>query len=138
MQKARRHTVLRHGAPTACRRVVSGSLSLPCQGCFSPFPYGTSSLSVVYVYLALDDGPPRFQQDFTCPAVLRRAIQSYTCFRLRDYHPLRSAFQSDSANKFGTAWFCKTRKIAPYNPTRATLTGLHTCGLGSSPFARRY
>jgi hypothetical protein len=34
-------------ALTACRHTVSGSLSLPSQGCFSPFPHGTCSLSVV-------------------------------------------------------------------------------------------
>ena len=43
MQKARRHP---KGAPTACRRMVSGTLSLPYSGCFSPFPHGTGSLSV--------------------------------------------------------------------------------------------
>src|SRR3954471_2516277 len=30
MQKARGHPALRHGAPTACRHVVSGSVSSPC------------------------------------------------------------------------------------------------------------
>ena len=33
-------------APTACRRMVSGSFSLLCSRCFSPFPHGTRSLSV--------------------------------------------------------------------------------------------
>ena len=33
-------------APTACRRMVSGSFSLLCPRCFSPFPHGTRSLSV--------------------------------------------------------------------------------------------
>jgi hypothetical protein len=44
MQKARRHRIA--AAPTACRRMVSGTISLPCAGCFSPFPHGTGSLSV--------------------------------------------------------------------------------------------
>lgn len=60
-----------YGAPTACRHAISGTISLPYQGCFSPFPYGTCSLSVICVYLALGDGPPGFQQGFTCPIVLR-------------------------------------------------------------------
>ena len=46
MQKARRHPTT--GAPTACRRTGSGSVSLPCSGFFSPFPHGTGSLSVSY------------------------------------------------------------------------------------------
>ena len=68
MQKARRHP---KGAPTACKRMVSGSISLPCSGFFSPFPHGTGSLSVSQEYLALADGPARFIQGFTCPALLR-------------------------------------------------------------------
>src|SRR5690625_2809347 len=40
-------------------------------GVFSPFPHGTGSLSVTREYLALGDGPPRFQRNFTCSAVLR-------------------------------------------------------------------
>ena len=56
--------------PTVCRRPVSGSVSLPSSGCFSPFPHGTGSLSVSKEYLALEGGPPIFEQDFTCPALL--------------------------------------------------------------------
>jgi hypothetical protein len=33
-------------APTGWRHTVSGSVSLPSTGCFSPFPHGTGSLSV--------------------------------------------------------------------------------------------
>ena len=58
-------------APTACKRMVSGSISLSCSEYFSPFPHGTCSLSVSHEYLALPDGPGRFRQDFTCPALLR-------------------------------------------------------------------
>ena len=69
MQKARRHSVT--GTPTACRQTVSGTISLICSRFFSPFPHGTGSLSVSWEYLALRDGPRRFSQDFTCPAILR-------------------------------------------------------------------
>ena len=31
--------------------MVSGSISLPCSGFFSPFPHGTGSLSVSYTHL---------------------------------------------------------------------------------------
>src|SRR4249919_230914 len=59
-----------HSSSTACRRTVSGTISLPSPGYFSPFPHGTCSLSVIEEYLALEDGPPRFPPDYTCPAVL--------------------------------------------------------------------
>ena len=58
------------GAPTACTHTVSGSISLPSPGFFSPFPHGTCSLSVGQEYLALEDGPPIFRQGFSCPALL--------------------------------------------------------------------
>ena len=61
---------LRKEAPTDCRRSVSGTVSLPSSGCFSPFPHGTGSLSVGKEYLGLEGGPPMFRQDFTCPALL--------------------------------------------------------------------
>ena len=61
--------------------MVSGSISLPCSGFFSPFPHGTGSLSVSQEYLALADGPAGFTQGFTCPALLRipLSITSLAC-----------------------------------------------------------
>ena len=56
--------------------MVSGSFSLPCSGFFSPFPHGTGTLSVSQEYLALADGPARFTQGFTCPALLRILLWS--------------------------------------------------------------
>ena len=67
----KRHAVVPHETPTACKRTVSGSISLPCSGCFPPFPHGTGSLSVFRECLALRDGPRRFRQDSSCPALLR-------------------------------------------------------------------
>src|ERR671918_2859534 len=67
----------REVAPTACRLPISGSISLPSSGCFSPFPHGTCSLSVVEEYLGLEGGPPMFRQDFTCPALLESVKPVY-------------------------------------------------------------
>src|SRR3546814_13214052 len=65
--------------PTDCRHSVSGSISLPSSGCFSPFHHGTGSLSVAQEYLGLEGGPPMFRQDFSCPALLtdRKAFSPY-------------------------------------------------------------
>ena len=63
--------------PTVCRHPVSGSLSLPSSGCFSPFPHGTCALSVTEEYLGLEGGPPIFRQDFTCPALLEDRSSFY-------------------------------------------------------------
>src|SRR6266508_5554446 len=59
---------------TACGHVVSGTVSLPSSGCFSPFPHGTCSLSVAEEYLGLESGLPMFRQDCTCPALLESSV----------------------------------------------------------------
>jgi hypothetical protein len=70
---------LRKEAPTDCRRSVSGTVSLPSSGCFSPFPHGTGSLSVSKEYLAFEGGPPIFRQNFTCSVLLNMSDHaSYT------------------------------------------------------------
>ena len=63
-------------APTVCKYPVSGTISLPSSGCFSPFHHCTGSLSVDKEYLGLDRGRPMFKQDFTCPALL----ENRSCF----------------------------------------------------------
>jgi hypothetical protein len=68
----------------------------PLPGFFSPFPHGTGSLSVDHEYLALEDGPPIFRQDFTCPALLLSRLVPQSSLRLRGYHPLRPAFPDRS------------------------------------------
>ena len=69
-----------HSPPTACRHTVSGTISLPLQGFFSPFPHGTGSLSVRSLCLALRDGPRRFRQSFTCSALLRYRLRVQIVF----------------------------------------------------------
>ena len=70
----------------------------PLPGFFSPFPHGTGSLSVDDEYLALEDGPPMFRQDFTCPALLVARSVPQTGFRIRGYHPLWPDFPDRSTN----------------------------------------
>jgi hypothetical protein len=77
MQKARRHPINR--APTGCKHTVSGTISLPCSGFFSPFPHGTSSLSVSQEYLALPDGAGRFMQSVSDLALLRIPLDCINC-----------------------------------------------------------
>ncbi len=64
-----------HGPFTACRHAASGTISLRSSRCFSPFPHGTSSLSVTREYLAFGHGRPGFPQDSSCPVVLGNSIQ---------------------------------------------------------------
>ena len=124
MQKARRHST--KGAPTACRRTVSGTFSLLYTRCFSPFPHGTGSLSVSYEYLALADGPAGFTQDFSCPALLR-ILLCFIWLRIRGYHPLRRNFPVASSHHTS----CNNAVLQPHQDRNPD-------GLGSSPFARHY
>src|SRR3712207_3456864 len=77
MQKARGQRTSRSEdpapPPTACRRAVSGSVSLPAQGCFSPVPHGTRPLSVTRESSALGGGPPGFAPGSSYRALLRNS-----------------------------------------------------------------
>ena len=81
----------------------------PLPGFFSPFPHGTGSLSVDDEYLALEDGPPIFRQDFTCPALLVSSLVPPKCFRVRGYHPLWPDFPDRFANTQA-----KSRRLVPF------------------------
>jgi len=61
-------------------------------GVLFTFPSRYSALSVTDSYLALEDGPPRFNRDFSCPGLLGYPARIVLGFRIRDSHPLRSAF----------------------------------------------
>ena len=111
MQKARRH-LAESETPTACKRMGSGTISLPCAGYFSPFPHGTGSLSVSQEYLALPDGTGRFTQDFSGPALLRILARYTISFRVPGFHRLWLTFPGNSAN-------CHTVLCKSYNPQRA-------------------
>ena len=107
--------------------MVSGSISLPCSGFFSPFPHGTGSLSVSWEYLALADGPAKFTQDFSCPALLRilLSIYTFTCTGL-----------SPSMVQISI-----TIPVLLYIKYRSPITPImhyYISGLGFSAFARHY
>ncbi len=97
IQEVRRHPPLLVKAPTACKHSISDTISFPSSGSFSPFPHGTSSLSVIWEYLGLERGRPIFRQNFTCSVLLESTI---TTHRIRDYHPLWSTFPDCSARYY--------------------------------------
>ena len=45
----------------------------------------------------MEDGPPIFKQDFSCPALLFASLVSQVSFCIRGYHPLWPAFPDCSA-----------------------------------------
>src|SRR5665811_1654871 len=96
--------------PTACKLMVSGTISLPSPGCFSPFPHGTSPLSVVRKCLALRGGPRGFTRDFTGPVLLGNTFWRLDRFRLRGCYLLWLRFPSDSP----TCKFCNSMTASTY------------------------
>ena len=113
--------------PTACRHVVSGSLSLPAQGCFSPVPHGTRPLSVTRESLALEGGPPSFTPDYSGRALLRNTTggrRLTVCYR---------ALTVSGAPFQGTSHGLAPTVRGSYNPaaTRTTVWAW-------ARFARRY
>ena len=122
----KRHAVVPRRTPTACKRTVSGSISLPCSGCFPPFPHGTGSLSVFRECLALRDGPRRFGQDSTCPALLR-------C-HLRITQITRTGLSPSTVTLSKAFWFSSISLLMVLQPRLVR----KPTGLGSAPFARHY
>jgi hypothetical protein len=91
--------------------MVSGSVSLRYSRFFSPFPHGTGSLSVSQEYLALADGPAKFRQGFTCPALLRIPL-SITSLTHTGLSPSMASLSSNFRfNLHGMSW--------SYNPSCA-------------------
>ena len=54
------------------------------------------SLSVDDEYLALEDNPPMFRQDYTYPALLVASSVPHRSFHVRGYHPLWPPFPERS------------------------------------------
>ena len=98
----------------------------PLPGFFSPFPLGTCSLSVTREYLALRDGPRRFNQGFTCPDLLR-ILQRDCDISLTGFSPssIWLSIQFSYISIFLLLY-------------RSPTTPIQRIGLGSSLFARHY
>ena len=108
MQKARSH-------PLRSSKTTPRLLPLVCtwfqvlfhspSGVLFTVPSRYYSLSVTNSYLALEDGPPRFDRNFSCSGLLGYLDNTLIAFRIRDSHPLRSAVPG----AFRYAFECRPR-----------------------------
>ena len=129
-----------HRAPTACKCLVSGAVSLPLPGFFSFFAHATHPLSVVEEYLALEGGPSSFKPGFSCLALLGRTIGSLQPFAYGAITRCGGTFQDLRLGcRFLTsAPDCNPRTRIPQHQLQ------NACRLAGSwfgqsfPFARRY
>ena len=76
--------------------MVSGSLSLPALGCFSPVPHGTRPLSVTRESLALEGGPPSFTPGLSYRALLRNSASHHAVFSYRAFTVSGAPFHGTS------------------------------------------
>ena len=103
LQKARRHTVgapqkrgRRHGAPTACRRTVSGTFHSPL-GVLFTFPSRYWCAIGRPLVFRLGGWSPRFRSGFFVPRRTREHRREARRFRVRGCHPLWPAVPGRSA-----------------------------------------
>ena len=60
----------------------------------------------------MDDGPPIFNQNFSCSDLLVRVLSSSHLLRIRDFHPLRSTFPSRSTSSYDKSRQALPRSLA--------------------------
>ena len=125
----------KHKVPGPCEWMVSGSISLPSPGCFSPFPHGTSSLSVCGRYLALESSLPCFPQGYPHLVVLGSKEQRVFSLLPTGLSPSLAALSR--VIRLERKFLTLRGFLLPLYPTTPR-QNMFWRGLGSSPFARRY
>ena len=115
--------------------MVSGSLSLPSPGFFSPFPHGTSSLSVAASYLALDRGRPCFRQGFSSLAVLRLRTHEVDTPSGTGFSPSPIGLPMPFPSRvvFSLRELLHVAQVRIFNPPTATACTLHCREFGLFP-----
>ena len=93
-----RWSEVRRLPPTACKSTVSGTISLPSPGYFSPFPHGTGPLSVAREYLALRGGSRRFTRN-SLRATWEHQSEAQAAFVYRALTSCGPAFQLCSTSR---------------------------------------
>jgi hypothetical protein len=143
LQKARGHITHPQRGVTLPRLVSTRFQVLfhdPSPGCFSPFPHGTSPLSVTREYSGLGGGPPGFTRNSTGSVLLGNTPGSHAAVAYGTVTRYGGIFQDlPLATRFITP--CQrgsTGQAVPLPRTRNACRLSHACGLASSPFAHHY
>ena len=112
----------------------------PSPGHFSPFPHGTSALSVTRKYSGLGGGPPRFTRNSTGSVLLGNTPGRPRSFTYRTITVYGPAFQPVQLPR-GFITPCpagRPDQAVPQPPVRNPCRVSHARGLASSPFAHHY
>ena len=130
----------RHSPLTACKRTISGSISLPSRGSFH------LSLTVLVHYrspkvFSLGKWAPQFPTGLHVSRGTQAQQRESRGFRVRGCHPLRRAVPGPSTNhSFSPTLRTPCRGLCcGLQPPRCNGCNLsHSVSLGCSPFARHY
>src|SRR3990172_10058173 len=117
--------------------MVSGTISLPSLGYFSPFPRGTCSLSVAKEYLALSRGRDSFPQGSSCPVVLGNLNQKAYTFSFTGLSPSVASLSRTVQLKYKFLTFRKIRAsscLSPTTPNRQRAQALKSIRFRLFPF----
>ena len=137
LQKARRQPGLRPRPSTARKQTVSGSISLPSPGCFSPFPHGTLRYRSLRVG-SLGKWAPQLHTGLLVSGATQERLLPRSSLLLPGCHGLRRRFP-DVFGWLSVSSLARQRQLSRLTtPTLQGLPAWHSVGLGCSRFARHY
>ena len=132
LQKVRRHPARRPGAPTVCRRTVSGSISLPFRGAFHLSLTVLCAIGRQKVF-SLGGWSPRLPTGFHVSRGTQEIAPTPSSFRLRGCHALWRSFPAPSAKKTTIGEESTASSGNSCNPAAATPVGLARRRFGLFP-----
>ena len=132
LQKARRQPGLRPRPSTARKQTVSGSISLPSPGCFSPFPHGTVRYRSLRV-LSLGRWSAQLHTGCHVSGATQALLPPLTACSYTALTLCGAAFQAASDRLWWCWWTTAAVPDLASNPHGATPAGLARPGFGHSP-----
>ena len=110
-------------APTVCKHTVSGSISLPYTGFFSPFPHGTLLYRSTRVFSLTRYGPRWFTPNSSCSMLLGifNIYTQYYSYRTFTFYGLPSQIHSNSISYILTSELSVIKLPLPHTSNAARL-----------------
>ena len=115
LQKARRQGGLRPTPSTACKHTVSGSLSLPSPGYFSPFPHGTVRYRSLRV-CSLGEWAPQLHTGLLVSGATQEPIGPTRASHLPGCHGLWRRFPGVFGTNAAGLWSCGSAPRLVFQP----------------------
>ena len=119
-------------APTAWKHTISGSLSLPSPGYFSPFPHGTVRYRSLGVG-SLGGWSPQLPTRFFVPGSTQEQAPRVSSFHYPAITVFGCVFQTPSCHLIQNVCSSADERCLPYNPNHATAAALARDWFGQNP-----